>query len=281
MRKNLAIILLLFPVLSFSQELATFLILNDIGAYKYRPKRTGEMYGSSGTLIPTGHFDSDHNDTTYKTRYVHPVTILGVDVQVTQHAGSDSDKWLLHEVERVFRNYYGMPGDSYVIRQINGNSIMAAGTGGWRYVWLSGNKVVNIQYTDLQMSKSEPLEVVQAYLTKHPSTLPVMSSSDLRTPENKAKWIKDEMERRLWLCDKWSMQYQLGKVTQSDMIRELVEHMTVFLDYRDRYYGIKADDEKMALSNYLLQNNGTAIRNRLSEYKTWWGANKGRVISLP
>lgn len=280
MKKIIVLMMLLLPVVCFSQETANYLIFNDIGEYKYRPKRTTEIYGNSGVLIPADHFDLDHNDIAYGARYVHPVTILGVEVQVTKHTNSDSDKWLLHEVERDFRTYYGLPGDSYVMREIDGNTIMAAGSGGWDYRWLSGSKVIRIEYTDLMMGKPQPLEVVKAYLAKHPSTLAHVTSADLRTAENKTKWIKDEMDRRLWLCDKWFMQLQLRKVDEKQVYQESVKNMNIFLDYREKNYGIKAADEKNLLAGYLNTNNGTGIKAKLKEYKDWWVVNKDKAISL-
>lgn len=279
MKKILVMILLALPALGLAQEIGNYLIMNDIGEYKFRPKRVITI-GNAGVLVPTGHFPG-HGDMTYEGIYIHPQTYLGVTVQVTQHAGSDSDKWLLHEVERDFRNYYGLPGDSYVIRIIDGSVIMAAGSGGWDYRWLSGNKVIRIEYTDLMMEKPEPLEVVKAYLAKHPSTLTPITSADLRNKDNETKWIKDEMDRRLWLCDKWFYQLQLGKAEQNKVLQESVRSMNVFLDYREKYYGIKAANDKNLLSNYLLQNNGTAIKNKLAEYKNWWNANKSGAINLP
>jgi hypothetical protein len=125
MEKIIALMMLLFPVVCFSQETANYLILNDIGEYRYRPKRTTETYGNSGVLISADHFDLDHNDITYSARYVHPVTILGVEVQVTRHTDSlDALKWLLHELDIEFRNYYGIP--EYYLKIIDGNTI---------YIW--------------------------------------------------------------------------------------------------------------------------------------------------
>ena len=57
--------------------------------------------------------------------------------------------------------------------------------------------------------------------------------------------------------------------------------MQVFLNYREKYYGIKALDDKKLLSDYLMQNNGTGIRNKLKEYKDWWNINKTGAINLP
>jgi hypothetical protein len=57
--------------------------------------------------------------------------------------------------------------------------------------------------------------------------------------------------------------------------------MVVFLDYREKYYGIKGRDEKSALSRYLTAKDGTSIKSKLTEYKTWWSVNKTKAINLP
>jgi hypothetical protein len=261
--------------------------LQDIGSYNFitqsknpLTKKIIQIPGyttrnAPGVLAGTDHFDLDHDDITYETDYESDVADLGIEVQVTQHAGADSDKWLLHEVERDFRSYYGLPDESFVTRQIDNNTVIALSVAGWTYRWVSNNKIVQIQYHDPQMEKPEPLEVVKAYLAKHPSTLTAMTSADLRTEANKTKWIKDEMDRRLWLCDKWFEQLQLGKVEQGEALREVVKSMNVFLDYREKYYGMKAVDEKNTLQGYLDAKDETNIKNKLAEYKTWWSANKG------
>ncbi len=280
MKKIIVLMMLLFPVICFSQETANYLIFNDIGEYKYRPKRTTETYGNSGVLISADHFDLDHNDITYGARYVHPVTILGVEVQVTRHTDPpDSLRWLLHELDLEFRNYYGIPG--YYIKTINGNTVYVYGAGGRDYRWLSGNKVILIEYHDSQLTKPEPIEVIQAYLTKHPSTLPAVTMKELNSAANKTTWIKDEMDRRLWLCDKWFYQLQLGKVQQNQVFQEAIKSMNVFLDYREKYYGIKVAAEKNLLASYLNTNNGTGIKAKFTEYKNWWTANKSGSITLP
>jgi hypothetical protein len=56
--------------------------------------------------------------------------------------------------------------------------------------------------------------------------------------------------------------------------------MTVFLDYREKYYEVKAADEKNLLAGYLNTNNGTGIKVKLAEYKNWWAVNKSKAISL-
>jgi len=296
MRKYLMLIVgfmfLTVPQRGTTQE-ANYLILGDIGAFKLekesrefpdrklRPITPYKRYnGSAGVLGGTVHFNYDHNDVTYETGYDNSTVGMGVVVQVTQHAGSDSDKWLAHEVERDFRTYFGLPDDSFVARQIDGNTIIALSVAGWSYRWVSNNKVISIDYQDTMMEKPEPIELVQAYLVKHPSSLAAMTSADLRTAANKTTWIKDEMDRRLWLCDKWFMQMQLRKVEEKKVYQESVKSMNIFLDYREKYYGLKAADEKNLLAGYLNSNNGTGIKTRLDEYKKWWVVNKDKAINL-
>ena len=145
--KGIKLYLIVFSFLAiqnyvYAQNPSDYLILQNIGSYKFSTQSVNPVTDevkqipgytilkNAGVLISTGHFRLDHKDITYKTDYESDVADLGVEIQVTQHAGSDSDRWLLHEVDRNFRNYYGQPGDSYVMRQINGNTVMAAGSGG-------------------------------------------------------------------------------------------------------------------------------------------------------
>jgi hypothetical protein len=89
------------------------------------------------------------------------------------------------------------------------------------------------------------------------------------------------MERRLWLCDKWFLQVQIGKVQVNDALRTTVDCMIVFLDYREKYYGVSSKDEKAVVYGYLSANDGTSIKNKLTEVKSWWNVNKTRSINLP
>jgi hypothetical protein len=275
MRKIVTIIvsiLILMPCTAYSQSNADYLILSDIGDYKKITKG-----GLSGNILSgAGHFGLDHKDKSYGISYVNDTTKMWIDVQVTQHAGADSDKWLLHEVERGFRKSKEL-GATYVspnpLRQVDSNKIWYT----WGYYrWISNYVVVSIEFTDLTGTKPEPIEVVQAYLQKFSSTIPTISIDNAHNEQ----WLKDEMDRRLWLCDKWDAQFQLGKVQQNELIRELVDQMNVFLDYREKYYGIKAYDEKVALLNYKSQSDLTSIKNKLTEYKNWWSTNKGNPINL-
>jgi len=237
-----------------------------------------------------GHFNIDHVDTVCSGAYsnINEIrglsinearkNIFGVEIQITKHSGTDSDKWLLHELDIEFRNYYGIP--EYYLKNIDGNMVYVYGSGGRDYRWLSGNKVIMIEYHDSQLTKPEPVEVIQAYLAKHPSTLPMITMKELNSAANKTAWIKDEMDRRLWLCDKWFMQLQLRKVEEKQVYQESVKSMNIFLDYREKYCGMKAADEKNLLAGYLNTNNGTGIKAKLKEYKDWWVVNKEKAISL-
>ncbi len=252
------------------------LILQGIGNYHSSGK--GRCGNGAGLLGAAAHFSEDHIDTTCRTGYYFTAQDLAVSVQVTKHAGSDSDKWLLHELDIEFRNYYGKPG--YYLKTIDGNIVYVYGAGGRDYRWLSGNKVVMIEYHDAQLTKPEPVEVIQAYLVKHPSTIPAITMNDLNSAAKKTAWIKDEMDRRLWLCDKWFLQITLKKAEEKQVYQESVKSMNIFLDYREKYFGVKAMDDKNLLAGYLNTNNGTGIKTKLTEYKNWWTVNKAGSISL-
>ena len=271
-----------------ADDVSTYLILNDIPPYSRLTKARDIVtdqpktipgytsYPGAGVVAGADHFIADHPDMTYRTKYQNDT--LGVVVEVTKHSGSDSDIWLAHEIDIEFRNYYGIPG--YYIITINGNTVYVYGAGGRDYRWLSGNKVIMIEYHDSHLTKPAPLEIIQAYLTKHPSTLPAVTTKDVMSIANKTTWIKDEMDRRLWLCDKWFMQLQLKKAEERQVYQETVKSMNIFLDYREKYYGVKAADEKNLLAGYLNTGNGTGIKAKLTEYKNWWTVNKDKAINL-
>jgi hypothetical protein len=40
-------------------------------------------------------------------------------------------------------------------------------------------------------------------------------------------------------------------------------------------------DEKNLLAGYMNTNNGTGIKTKLTEYKTWWSAHKNDAINIP
>ena len=89
------------------------------------------------------------------------------------------------------------------------------------------------------------------------------------------------MDRRLWLCDKWFLQITLKKADEKQVYQESVKHMEVFLNYREKYYGVSAANEKQLLWSYRDKNDGTSIKAKLKEYKDWWALNKDKAITLP
>jgi len=285
------IFLFSFPLICRVQakDICNYLILDDIGNYKYITQTKNPLtkeikkipgytiISGPGNLAATGHFCLDHADTTYEIEYESDITDIGVEIQVSQHAGSDSDKWLLHEVERGFRRGdYEEDMTSARFRNIDGNYIFYSGLGGGTYRWLNNNKVINIEYTDLYKQKSEPLEVINAYLEKFPSTI----NEIIIDAGHNEQWIKNEIDRRLWLCDKWFQHLSEGKTELYDTLKEVNDNLEVFLDYRKKYYEIDAFDEKKALSGYLVAKNEQAIRKKLEKYKEWWNKNKSKPIIL-
>ena len=269
--------LIIFPATVFTQNLSDYLITNDIGSYI----KITSCGPTSSILAGADHFYLDHSDTALGISYVNDTQKMWVKVEVTKHTGGDSDRWLLHEVEDSLRDgeleTIGKLSSGVRLREINGNKIISLR--GSVYRWLSNKIVVNVSYTDLQGNKPEPLEVIQAYLSKFPSTI-IITPADFKGDAHNVQWIKDEMERRLWLCDKWNAQYQAGGMKQADLIYNLILNMKEFLNYRQKYYSMSADAELTALYGYQRNNDITSIQNKLTEYKTWWTKHKDKRISL-
>jgi len=276
---------ILFGSEGLAQSVADYLILQDIGQYKlsipekmipgFAPIGGPRTFDGAGVVAGTGHF-TDHVDKSYEVMYLGGDANASPTVQVTQHAGSDSDKWLLHEMDSAFRDKFGIPAVSYYPWQVDGHNIVIDAVGGREYRWLSGNKIVTIEYHGSIVSTPEPIEVVKAYLAKHPSTIPAMTLSQLRSTDNKTKWLKDEMDRRLWFAQIQTSDSKLG-----DKLKSTTDSMVVFLNYREKYYGITSKNDKIALETALFQNNVTGVQTKLTEYKTWWTEHKVDPIALP
>ena len=273
-------------------NLSECLVNSDIGKYIYDSKYS-KIGNASGVVGGADHFKVDHVDSicsgeysninevrVFQTREEIVNHLVSVDVEVTQHTGGDSDRWLLHEMDAEFRNYFGIPGKSYGPEKIDSNTILQDDVAGANYRWLSGNKVIEIKYRDPDMSKPEPLEVVKAYLAKHPSTITPFNLKELRNSSNVTKWIKDEIDRRLWLCDKWNSQFQAGKATQKDLLYNLNRSIGVFLNYRQKYYGVSVTDDLNAMSVYMQSNDLASIQTKLTEYKKWWAKHKEKGIKI-
>ncbi len=271
-----ATILTMWAAAVYPQDASDDLACQDIGNFK---KYNCSCRIGMGVLAPAGHFGGDHKDISCDAIYHSAAQKMTVKAEVTGHNyPSDANKWLTHEVDKEFRTYYGVPDPGYIIKNIDGNTLYAFGSGGWDYRWISGNKVIMVEYHDTSMAKPEPLEIVRAYLAKNPSTLSATSTPELRSATNEAKWIKDEMARRLWLCDKWFLYSAFNKAGEHQVPGEPVESMTIFLNYREKYFGLNAADEKNVLAGYLNSNNAAGIKAKLTEYKNWWAANKDKAL---
>ena len=272
----------------FAKDISDYLILNDIGLYKLdkpekslpgEPPMGGPRLHKKNVLSGAGHFP-DHTDITYGVMYLGGGVNASPKVEITRHTGGDSDRWLRHEIEDTFRDgeieRMGLLSQGSRIVEINGNKIIART--GCR--WISNNNVIiNISYTDLDGTKQEPLEVVQAYLAKFPSII-TTTDTEFKSNDYNVQWIKDEIDRRLWLCDKWNAQFQAGITAQKDLIVNLISSMKVFLNYRQAYFGMKAMDDMSALHQLQKNKDIISINKKLTEYKTWWSANKGKSIHL-
>ena len=273
-------IIVMVSQIIYAQDINEDLILGSIGGYK--ASKNPSCGQGPGILAATGHFDLDHQDTTYRISYYDLSIRSGAKVQVTRHAGVDSDQWLLHEVEDSFRDpdYEQLGTHIYgsIVRNVNNQRVLWIGMGGGSFKWLSGYTTIFISYTDLDGTKPEPLEVVQAYLEKYPSTLPADFVFDAARDE---QWIKDEMSRRLWLSEKWFAWQAGGNVEMVEALGEVVDHLEEFLDYRQRYFGMNADQEKMDLIAAKRVNDDVAIKAKLTQYKQWWEGHKGDSITLP
>ena len=277
--------------MGFCQAVADYLILQDVGPYRLSkpqafrslaPVGGPKFSEDAGILSGTGHFP-DHTDKTYEVMYLGGDTNVSPTVTITQHAGGDSDKWLMHEMEIGYRSSemarLGLRDKGEYIDLVNDNRVLGLGIGGNSYRWMSSNNViVSIKDFDRDFTRPEPVEVISAYLAKFPSIIP--STFKLNSAHD-IEWIKDEIDRRLWLCDKWVAQIQPEDAKLYDKLDSIVNSMNVFLDYREKYFGLASKNEKMLLFSYLSKKDDASIRAKLAEYKTWWAAHKGDSITLP
>lgn len=275
MKEMLILIIMMLPSLGFTQGTGDYLILNDIGEYVFRPKRIITI-GNAGVLVPTGHF-AGHGDMTYEGIYIHPQTYIGVTVQVTQHSGSDSDRWLLHEVEDGYRDSDKLEEtlDTNVqIRTIDGNNLFFIGIyGGKSYTWISNNNIViDIGCSSCPNTKPEPLEVVRAYLAKFPSSI-TMTDAEAKSRAHNEQWLKDEMERRIWLSEKWMALIKAqNKPDELDKVRK---HLEVFLKYREKYLGVKVTDKELSgLIRAEEKRDVVGMEEKVKGYREWWDEHK-------
>lgn len=285
------LVIVLGPSLVRADNLEEYLILNDIGSYK-RLVKTWDLSGNEkaipgywiskgpGVLIYVKHF-WDHVDYTYETVYEHESTDGYAEVQVTQHAGGESDRWLLHELEGTQRfssddqGLLGMLEWGTVLIKVNGQRVMFVDG---KFKWLSGNKVISVTY---EAGETEPEEVFQAYLAKHPSTI-TMTDSEMKSVAHTQKWIMDEIERRLWLNDKGLEAYANGKTEKSDLFDSLHKNSELFLRYTNKYLGrsMKSDLEEVDNYGYLTKDL-EGLKKKHAEFKAWWAMHKLDTPDVP
>src|SRR5574340_645977 len=170
MKKLLLVAAFLFVRAITAQAAVTdYLILEDIGTYKLFTGISGRVFSgppskysqssTGGILGAAGHFAD--GDVSYDASYTEASSKWPfVEVEVTQHAGADSDRWLLHEVEDSYRDGDDsdgrlglLSGAGVKIRDIGGKRFIYWGLGGGSYTWISNQKVIEIKYTDLQRTK--------------------------------------------------------------------------------------------------------------------------------
>ncbi len=67
------------------------------------------------------------------------------------------------------------------------------------------------------------------------------------------------MDRRLWLCDKWFLNLSIKKDGEKQVREEILDSMNIFLNYREKYFGVKAGDEKNLLAGDFTANNSAGF----------------------
>lgn len=254
------------------------------------------MKNGPGIFNEYDHFGIDHTDTTHRISYLYKdASGIKADVLVTEHGSSDSDARLMHEVQKDIRRYGGLTHTMAGIVQFNGHSVMRYSQGTFAYRWLSDNAVVHIKYNSFLVSDERPFNVVKAYLKKYPPTFPPQEPFDLNAEHHTIKWIKDEMERLLWFAEKSYMMDPDDEEEQEKAIERAANQLYRFQFYRSKYFGtLEWRDNSLAKllrprkpsPSYeermvSLGLRKKRLRDRLSEFREWWNANRERSITLP
>ena len=119
-----ATIITLWAATGFSQNASDALVCQDIGSFNIILNcvcRAGR-----GILVTADHFGEDHKDVDCYVTYYSKAQRMTVNADVTIHADPPvAIKWLLHEVDKDFRTYYGTPDPGYIIKNIDGNPLYA------------------------------------------------------------------------------------------------------------------------------------------------------------
>ncbi len=268
-------------------KVSDYLILKDIGPYKQSSKSEFmgiEFRNENKNLrevdITTERLSDEQyfSYKTYKTRYAYRPGKSSLTVEVKEFYHTH---WLLHNIEYDYRAHgperLGLLIQGVQLRLIDGNRIISSK--GSRYRWISKDVVIEISSTDLNDDKTEPLEVIQAYLEKFPSTIADSLAFDQNYDE---KWIKDEMEKRLLISSYlFSMIDTVMWSKEKKVLTQIVDHVNIFLDYRAKYYNEQSRDEKQLLQKYLNVSNRKEIENKVRDCNKWWREYKGKSIYLP
>jgi hypothetical protein len=273
------------------------LILEDIGPYKWG----GGTYPATGILTGSGRLGNpadEHVNTTYRDRDRK----IGVRVTVSRYA---DPTWALHELESGFRQQslsalqpsavIGGPG----MRRLQYATAGLTVGGGGGVTWMSGEAtLVRVEFTVSGPSRvpEVPQDVVDAYLSLYPSTLPALDSSAAQH----SQWIRDEMRRILEYAPR---DLGFARTVPTEPARgfsrgfwrdQVIRWLTRFADLRARFYGvgdadalkqellqaqltdINPDTQKLDLDKYL-----DRLEAKLTEFQAWWAAHQNDPVQLP
>jgi len=270
-----------------------YLVLENIGPYKQAPKSEFmgiEFQSDKRNLrevdITTERFTDEFGETykSYKTRYHSNSVSPFIVVEVKEYTFSD---WTVnHKMQYPFRDKnkerIGLSLPEAQVISIDGTYILSIK--GKRYSWSRGNKIIDITCPETDCSEIEPTEIIHAYLQKFPAAqrLPFGWIRDVLGPDQTRRWIHDEMSFRLS-----SANFRFQDVLPKEMA-VVVDHLVVFLDFRERYFGIPSEAEKQDLIQCCLpKEEDTAgihlerrseLAKRIQEYQRWW--EKARFIEI-
>ena len=279
MRTTLSIIsflMCLVPNITHGQEESKYIIIANIGDYEFSGNSFEEghdrpiYFKDAWLLSGYDHYGKDNSHITYEALYFNRKSNIGAAVHVTQHADSESEKWLSHDLERSLckpKSWGSIYSSTNPLQEFNGSKVFSRGISS--YFWLSKYVVVSVEGSK---------KIVLAYLKKFPSTLPVnLSLNDA----HKITWIKEEIEHQLWLFEKRLNGYEHGNIQKKIDLLGAAHHFGALRSFREKYFGIKNEyGERQQIYNDLENGNIDSALIKLKEYKEWWAIHKGDAIHL-
>lgn len=239
MKASLLITLLLLAWVTPGRA-ADLLIVNNIDGYA--PDMTTLSEGLPGTdgLVPyigSGLTYRGAEDT--------------VRVEVREYADAS---WLAHNVEGQLRHTAGggrLGELSETAVVADGGALCLNGVDS-RCWWVNGSRVVAV-------SGGAPQQVMSAYLKSLPPTASAFTADDA--------WAHDEMAR---LLDGARRRLELSAQSgERDQLPWINRELGTFLQYRDKYYGVAATDERLQLSKALQEQDDALLHSKLAEYQDW------------